>query len=76
MIENLLAATNTVLVTRYSWPHLISGETEQERLYRAYKAAEELHQGHVPVSPELAEELCALLCQVYLVSVVLLSKIG
>ena len=50
---------------RFYWPHLTSGETALERIYRAYEAGQQLKKGHIPVSPELAEELCALLAQMH-----------
>ncbi len=49
---------------RYYWSHLVGTETDQERLLLVYRIADELLKGHVPVSPELAEEMCALLAQV------------
>uniref|UniRef100_A0A914WZ88 Uncharacterized protein n=1 Tax=Plectus sambesii TaxID=2011161 RepID=A0A914WZ88_9BILA len=50
---------------RYYWPHLSVSETEAERVFLAYRMADELKHGHVPVSPELAEELSALLAQMH-----------
>ncbi|TSN67090.1 Pleckstrin homology domain-containing family H member 1 [Bagarius yarrelli] len=40
------------------------GETERERLLLAYQVNEEVHQGHFPVSKELALEVAALMAQV------------
>lgn len=42
------------------------GETERERLLLAYQVNEEVHQGHFPVSKELALEVAALMAQVFL----------
>ncbi|XP_053366597.1 pleckstrin homology domain-containing family H member 1 [Clarias gariepinus] len=40
------------------------GETERERLLLAYQVNEDVHQGHFPVSKELALEVAALMAQV------------
>lgn len=40
------------------------GETERERLLLAYQVNDEVHQGHFPVSKELALEVAALMAQV------------
>ncbi|XP_060790145.1 pleckstrin homology domain-containing family H member 1 [Neoarius graeffei] len=40
------------------------GETERERLLLTYQVNEEVHQGHFPVSKELALEVAALMAQV------------
>ncbi len=55
------------LKQRFYWPHLSSGETVVEKIYRAYNAGTQIQKGHIPLSPELAEELCALLGQVRVV---------
>jgi len=51
---------------RHYWSHLGAAETETERLFLVYRMAEKLRMGHLPVSSELAEELCALLAQLHL----------
>lgn len=39
-------------------------ESQMEKIFLCYRMSEEIVQGHLPMSNELAEELCALYAQV------------
>ncbi|KAI6190189.1 hypothetical protein M3Y97_00089700 [Aphelenchoides bicaudatus] len=48
---------------RHYWSSLAEDETSTEKIFLCYRMAEELVAGHLPMSNELAEELCALYAQ-------------
>ncbi|KAI6213282.1 hypothetical protein M3Y94_00132100 [Aphelenchoides besseyi] len=48
---------------RHYWSHLADEETPMERLFLCHRMAEEIVADHLPMSNELAEELCALYAQ-------------
>uniref|UniRef100_A0A7E4V0J9 CID domain-containing protein n=1 Tax=Panagrellus redivivus TaxID=6233 RepID=A0A7E4V0J9_PANRE len=48
---------------RHYWSNLSDDETPTERLFLCHKLAEEVAAGHLPLSNDLAEELCALYAQ-------------
>ncbi|KRY73081.1 Pleckstrin homology domain-containing family H member 2 [Trichinella pseudospiralis] len=50
---------------RFYWPNFARDETDQERVFLAYQLADDLREDHVPVSVDLAVELCALMAQLH-----------
>ncbi|OUC41228.1 putative myTH4 domain protein [Trichinella nativa] len=49
----------------FYWPNFARDETDQERVFLAYQLADDLREDHVPVSVDLAVELCALMAQLH-----------
>lgn len=49
---------------RHYWTQLAEDETQMEKIFLCYRMSDEIVQGHLPMSNELAEELCALYAQV------------
>ncbi|CAJ0585991.1 unnamed protein product, partial [Mesorhabditis spiculigera] len=50
---------------RHYWPHLAHTETMIERGFLAWRSAEEIVEGRVPLGPQLAEDIMALYGQLY-----------
>lgn len=65
MVEVTVALYLYPVFSRLCFRAQAKGETERERLLLAYQVNEEVHQGHFPVSKELALEVAALMAQVY-----------
>uniref|UniRef100_A0A915JV50 FERM domain-containing protein n=1 Tax=Romanomermis culicivorax TaxID=13658 RepID=A0A915JV50_ROMCU len=50
---------------RFYWRHLCQDRTDKETLFQAYDSCKEVKNDRIPVSTELAVELCALFCQTH-----------
>ena len=50
---------------RHYWSSLLADETQMERIFLCYRQADEIVAGRMPLSNEVAEQLCALYAQLY-----------